>query len=125
MKVGTTIYHCKRISESNSEVEIFDKPIKYVLRPNHLTIQPNSGSIYQEVFGEFKDYSQKMCAIPYEMWDNQIKEGDRFYLEVTPKDLQSLEEPDEGWGYDADYKVVRVANQNRAIYYALESIIEA
>lgn len=124
MRVGTTIYHCKRTSKADSEIETFDKPVKHILRPNYLTIQPNSGSIYENVFGEYKDYSQKMCAIPYEMWDSQIKEGDRFYLEITPKDLESGEEPDDGWGHDADYKVVRVAKQNRTIYYALQSIIE-
>lgn len=123
MRVGATIYHCKRTSEADSEIETFARPVKHTLRPNYLTIQPNSGSIYENVFGEYKDYSQKVCAIPYDNWENEIKEGDRFYLEVTPKNLGG-EEPDEGWGYDADYKVVRVAKQNRAIYYALKSIIE-
>ena len=108
----------------NAEVETFSKPEKYVLRPRYLTIQPNSGSVYDSTFGEFKEYTEKGCATPYEVWENQISEGDRFYLDLIPKGFDVNSEPDEGWGFDANYVVNRVAKQNIAIYFALKSIVE-
>lgn len=124
MKNLSTVYHCKRTSPPEAEVETFAKPQKYILRPRYLTIQPNSGSVYDSVFGEFKDYTERGCAIPYEFWDTKISEGDRFYLDIKPKVAADGSEPDEGWGFDANYVVNRVAKQNVAIYFALKSIVE-
>jgi hypothetical protein len=125
MKNGLVVYHCKRTSGENAEIETFSMPVAYRLQPNYLTIQPSSGNIYDSTFGEFKDYSQKVCANPYERWDTEINEGDRFYLDMgVPSGYASQTEPDEGWGYDANYKVVKVAKQNHTIQYALKSVVE-
>lgn len=118
------MYHCRRTSSPDSEVETFAKPEKYVLRPRYLTIQPNTGNVYDSTFGEFKDYTEKGCATPYEFWETKISEGDRFYLDIIPEGLADNTEPDEGWGFDANYVVDRVAKQNIVIYFALKSIVE-
>ena len=123
MKNGSIVYHCQRTNEENAEIETFSAPILYVLSPNFLTIQPNTGNTYESTFGEYKDYSLKMCASPYDMWDSKIKEGDRFYIEKSPENFGE-EEPEFGWGNDADYRVMKVAKQNRVIYYALKSVVE-
>ena len=124
MKNGKVVYHCKRTSLPNAEVETFAKPERYILRPRYLTIQPNTGNVYDSTFGEFKNYTEKGCATPYEFWEAKISEGDRFYLDCEPKDIASKEEPDEGWGWDANYVVNKIAKQNIAIYFALNSIVE-
>lgn len=124
MKNGKVVYHCKRTSLPNAEVETFAKPEKYVLRPRYLTIQPNAGNVYDSTFGEFKDYTEKGCATPYEFWETKIGEGDRFYLDLLPEGFATNTEPDEGWGFDANYVVNRVAKQNIVIYFALKSIVE-
>lgn len=124
MRNQSIVYHCKRTSLPNAEVETFAKPEKYVLRPRYLTIQPNAGNVYDSTFGEFKDYTEKGCATPYEFWETKISEGDRFYLDIEPVGLADGVEPDEGWGFDANYVVNRVAKQNIAIYFALKSIVE-
>ena len=124
MKNGKVVYHCKRTSLPNAEVETFAKPEIYILRPRYLTIQPNTGNVYDSTFGEFKNYTEKGCATPYEFWETKISEGDRFYLDCEPKDIASKEEPDEGWGWDANYVVNKIAKQNIAIYFALNSIVE-
>lgn len=125
MKNGSIIYHCRRTSPPSAEIETFAKPEKYILRPHFLTIQPNNGNVYNNTFGEFKDYTQKGCATPYEFWETKISEGDRFYLAGTPKGLIEDTEPSEGWGADADYVVNQVAKQNVAVYFALKSIVES
>lgn len=124
MRNQSVVYHCKRTSLPNAEIETFAKPEKYVLRPRYLTIQPNNGSVYNTTFGEFKDYTEKGCATPYDFWENKISEGDRFYLDIEPVGLADGVEPDEGWGFDANYVVNGVAKQNVAIYFALKSIVE-
>lgn len=124
MRNLSTVYHCKRTSLPEAEVETFAKPEKYILRPRYLTIQPNSGNIYDSIFGEFKDYTEKGCAIPYELWETKISEGDRFYLDIVPRGFDKNLEPDEGWGFDANYVVNKIAKQNVAIYFALKSIVE-
>lgn len=123
MRNNSRVWHCKRISDRGAEIEVFDEPISYYLRPGYLTIQPKSGNMYTSAFGEFKDYSEQMCATPYELWDNEIKEGDRFYLDKEPDETQSNIE-EYGYGYDANYRVVRVAKQNRSIFFALKSILD-
>lgn len=124
MRNGSIVYHCKRTSLPSADVETFAKPQKYVLRQRYLTIQPNTGNVYDSTFGEFKDYTEKGCASPYEFWEAKIDEGDRFYLDCVPVGLAEDTEPDEGWGYDANYVVNRVAKQNIVIYFALKSIVE-
>ena len=124
MRNQSIVYHCRRTSSPDSEVETFAKPEKYVLRPRYLTIQPNTGNVYDSTFGEFKDYTEKGCATPYEFWETKISEGDRFYLDIIPEGLADNTEPDEGWGFDANYVVDRVAKQNIVIYFALKSIVE-
>lgn len=124
MRNQSVVYHCKRTSSPDSEIETFAKPEEYILRPRYLTIQPNAGSVYDSTFGEFKDYTEKGCATPYEFWETKISEGDRFYLDCVPRDVASKEEPEEGWGWDANYVVNRVAKQNKVIYLALKSIVE-
>ena len=123
MKNGSIVWHCKRTSGDGAEIEIFEEPVSYRLRIGYLTIQPKSGNMYTSVFGEFKDYSEQVCGTPYELWENVINEGDRFYLNKTPDtDEDNIEAY--GYGYDANYKVVKVSNQNRVIYFALKSIVE-
>ena len=124
MRNGSLVYICHRTSDRDAEFETFAKPVAYVLKPMFLTIQPNAGNVYQRTFGEFKDYTQQMCGIPYKYWENLLGEGDRLYLDAIPDGFQSRKEPDEGWGYDANYKIVKVAKQNKCIYYALQSILE-
>ena len=124
MKNGSIIYYCKRTSLPNAEIETFSRPEKYVLRPRFLTIQPNAGNIYDNSFGEFKDYSEKGVAMPYDFWKEKIGEGDRFYLDCEPQFLDNEIEPEEGWGFDANYRVIQVAKQNLSILFALKSIVE-
>lgn len=124
MRNGSIVYICHRISDEDDEVQEFGKPEAFVLRPMYLTIQPNAGNVYQRTFGEFKDYTHQMCGSPYQLWEKKIAEGDRVYLDSIPDGFKSKTEPDEGWGYDANYKIVKVAKQNKCIYYALQSMLE-
>lgn len=124
MRNGSVVYHCKRISNPNDVNQVFAKPEKYVLKPKHLTIQPFSGNIYDNTFGMFRDYTEKGCAYPYSFWDEKINDGDRFYLDKTPEGFETNEEPELGWGYDANFVVNQISKQNLVIYFGLKAILE-
>ena len=91
MRNGSVVYLCRRISPPSSDTQEFDKPQKFVLRPRYLTIQPFTGNIFDNTFGEFRDYTEKGCAVPYEFWESKISEGDRFYINTIPQGYETGE----------------------------------
>ena len=123
MRLGSVVYHCKYLGKDENGNEMFSEPKAHILRLNYMTIQPKSGNFFHQQFGDFKDYEQQMCCQPYLKWENEIKENDRFYLELKP-DTTSEKFESLGYGYDANYKVVKRSPQNIAIFYALGSIVE-
>lgn len=123
MKNGKTVYFCKRISEPGED-EQFSKPQAIVLRLGYLTIQPVSGYMDFQAYGEFVDITYRGIATPYEMWDGVFHEGDRFYLDKVPDGFLSGVEPELGWGYDANAKIIAVKPQNLAINLTIRNIVE-
>lgn len=123
MKNGKTVYFCKRISEPGED-EQFSKPQAIVLRLGYLTIQPVSGYMDFQAYGEFVDITYRGIATPYEMWDGVFHEGDRFYLDKVPDGFLSEVEPELGWGYDANAKIIAVKPQNVAINLTIRNIVE-
>ena len=123
MKNGSVVYFCKRTSEPDDDIETFAKPQAYTLRPQFFTIQPASGFLDTQEFGEFVNITSKGMLFPYERWFGVFHEGDRLYLEKVPDGYTTDVEPDDGWGYDADAKIYSVKNQNRAIALTIRSIV--
>lgn len=123
MRNGDFVYHCVR-SETEGGVEIFEKPVRYRLQANYLTIQPAGGFMDNQAFGEFTDQTNKGIAQPYERWENVFHNGDRFYLGKVPSGYIEDEEPDDGWGFDANAQVVSVKPQNKTIALTLRNIVE-
>ena len=123
MRNGKTVYFCKRTSSAGAE-EVFAKPVPYVLRLHYLTIQPVSGYMDFQSYGEFVDITHRGIATPYEMWDGVFHEGDRFYLDKVPDGYSNDTEPELGWGYDANAKIIAVKPQNLAINLTIRNIVE-
>ena len=90
----------------------------------YLTIQPVSGYMDFQVYGEFVDITHRGIATPYEMWDGVFHEGDRFYLDKVPDGFDDDTEPELGWGYDANAKIIAVKPQNFAINLTIRNIVE-
>lgn len=124
MRNGSVIYFCKRTSEPDDDIEVFAKPQAFVLKPQYFTIQPASGFLDTQAFGEFVDITNKGMVFPYEKWENVFHEGDRLYLDKEPDGYSTNVEPDDGWGYDADAKIYAVKKQNRAIALTIRSIVK-
>lgn len=124
MKNGSTIYFCSRTSSPDDDIETFAKPVAYTLKPMFLTIQPAGGFMDNQAFGEFTDITSKGIASPYSHWYGVFKEGDRLYLEHVPDGYVSGQEPEDGWGYDADAQIVAVKPQNKVIALTIRNIIK-
>lgn len=123
MKNGSVVYFCARTSLPNDDIETFAKPVPLTLRPMYLTIQPASGFMDNEAFGEFVDITNKGIASPYDKWYGFFNEGDRFYLQRVPSGYKEDEEPEDGWGQDADAQIVAVKPQNKVIALTIRNIV--
>ena len=124
MKNGSKVYFCERVSDPHDVIETFSKPVEYILRQNYLTIQPASGYMDLQQFGEFAKITHNGMAYPYEKWIDTFKEGDRLYLDKVPDGYESNTEPELGWGYDANAKIIAVKGQNRAVRLTIQDIVE-
>lgn len=123
MKNGSKIYFCKRTSQPHDDIETFAAPVEYTLKPMYLTIQPASGFMDNQAFGEFTDITNKGIASPYTRWYGVFTEGDRLYLEKVPDGYSTNTEPAEGWGYDADAQIIAVKPQNKVIALTIRNIV--
>ena len=89
-----------------------------------MTIQPTGGYLDVQTYGEFVDITHRGIATPYQMWDGVFHEGDRFYLDKVPDGFEGDSEPELGWGYDANAKIIAVKPQNLAINLTIRNIVE-
>lgn len=113
MRVGDSIWYCKRISDENAEISLFELPKEIKTRFHYLTIQP-ARRAYRDLleYGEhIKDYRIGI-AQPYALWDGVFNSGDRVYLDgKRPTNDDMLDESAE----NANYEVDNVEPQNLAI----------
>jgi hypothetical protein len=123
MQDESLVYHCKRTSLPNAEIETFAKPLAYRLKPMYMTVQPASGFSNIAEFGENVGKKWTMFCFPIRQWQDQINIGDRFYLDKSARDyVVSDVEPEDGWGYDANARVEDVREQNQYIKVILQKI---
>ena len=62
-------------------------------------------------------------AQPYYRWADLLKEGDRFYIDgAKPFIPETDEEPEDGWGFDANARISSVRLQNLAVRFILQKI---
>lgn len=123
MKNGLKVWHCKRISKDGDKIEKFSKPVEYTLRFHYLTIQPVSGYDAVVEFGENVSKMWYAIAQPYDYWINEVKEGDRFYVDgIKPNIPIGNTEPEDGWGHDANARIYSVRPQNLAVKLILQKI---
>lgn len=122
MRNGEKVWYCERISKDGEKLEVFGKPQELILALHHLTIQPASGYDMVEEFGEMTSKTWNAIGQPYGKWMH-LKEGDRFYVDgARPYIPEDGEEPEDGWGYDANARIYSVRPQNLAVRFILQKI---
>lgn len=82
MKVGQSIWHCKRIGEDENGIITYAEPKEYILRFNYLTVNPASGYLATIQYGEQINKVWTMKANK-RLFENIFSEGDVLYIEGT------------------------------------------
>lgn len=75
MRNGSVVYFCARTSLPHDDIETFAKPVPIVLGIRNLTIQPASGYLDNQRFGEFVEQTNKGIAQPYDRWFGYFQIG--------------------------------------------------
>ncbi len=118
MKVGQSIWHCKRLYENDNGIIVYDKPKEYILAFNYLTINPASGYISTLQYGEKISKVWNMKAKSW-AFDGIFNEGDLLYIEGNKPDLENK---DYIYGDGANAKVTAVLPFLISISITLERI---
>jgi len=115
-----SIWHSKRISATNAEIEIFAEPKEYKLRFNYLSIQPASGYTNIAQFGERVSRTWLGIANQY-VFNGIFTEGDRLYIDGVNPDI--VLEMLNGFGYSANAIIKSVQSQNRCVRLTIEKLV--
>lgn len=86
MKVGQSIWLCKRLYENNEGIIVYDEPKEYKLAFNYLTINSASGYLATLQYGEQLSKIWNMKA-KKPFFDGAFDEGDLLYIEGNKPDL--------------------------------------
>lgn len=123
MRNGSRVWWCARTSKDGDDIETFAEPVEFMLRIRFLTIQPSSGYDNVVEFGENLGRTWNAIGQPYDYWFGKVKEGDRWYIDgAEPYFPEDGEEPEDGWGADANARVSSVRPQNEAFRFILQKI---
>ena len=118
MRVGSSVWHCSRINNSNSTVSEYSKPTEIKTRFNHFTVMPATSRGFMEVMKYGEDIDNTWTAIANEKaFNGKIKVGDLFWLDGE-KPIAELEE-EYGNGATATAVVKSVAYVNLSIAITL------
>lgn len=80
MKIGQSIWHCKRLRETEDGIVVYANPQEYKLNLRYLSVSPASGYLATVQYGEklSKVWNMK-AAKPF--FDGVFKAGDLLYIE--------------------------------------------
>lgn len=123
MKLGETIWLCRRINdEENEDLILYDAPEKIRTAFNYLTVQPTrvalnnmAGFYTTEEQGEHLANGWNMVA-NYDIFIDKIQAGDLIYVDGVQPDEDSVN------GQGANAIVTFVREQNRVIFYTLNRV---
>lgn len=87
MRVGQSIWHCKRLYENDEGIIVYSEPIEYKLNFNYLTINAASGYLATIQYGEKLNKMWSMKAAKT-FFDGVFNEGDLLYIEGNKPNVE-------------------------------------
>jgi hypothetical protein len=119
MRIGKSVWHARRINDTNAEIAEYEKPVEIITRPNYLTIMPASSRGYLEMLqsGEMLQNTWIGTANG-RVFDGAIKAGDVMWLDGESP-IENIEET-YGYGASATAEVKSVSEVNLSLYIRLE-----
>lgn len=114
MKLGDTIYYCKKIKD---KVEEYEAPIPITLKFNYFTLMPASEYNDVAVYGE-DIVSRYRAYAKFSIWGMKFETGDKLYIDYAkPVD-------DEEYGKSANAEITAVLYQNLFIRLEIKKLTQ-
>lgn len=118
MRMGKTIWHCKRISPPDSEVRVFDEPKPYTLSFGRLNLQPASGYTSTVLYGE-RIMERWTLLANSRFFEGVFAEGDLLYIDDA---FPNIDDENYVNGDGANAVVDSVREQNLRLRIMLKSV---
>lgn len=112
MKIGETLYHCRRTIDTNKFVE-YSNAVGYRTRLGYITCRPTGGYVDTLELGEKVSHSWKIIA-NYDKFKNKFNEGDLLFLDGKV--------PNSANGNGANAIITSVRYQNKVIMIIAETL---
>ena len=120
MKIGQSVWHAKRKLVENATIPEFEKPVKYTIKPNYLTIMPASTRGYLEVVKYGEDVENTWTGIAnYIAFENIFSVGDVMWVDGEQPDVET--ENQYGYGCTANAVITSALPVNRSISLTLKT----
>lgn len=119
MRVGDSIWYCKKLDEPDDVGNEFGSPIEVKTALNHFTVMGKSG--YSDIieFGDSVSSYLTAIAQPYARWENEFHSGDLFYCNGAKPS-----ESEDYYGQNANYTVDSIDYGNLRIKLTLKKVAE-
>ena len=114
MKLGDTIYYCKK---KKDRVEEYEQPIAITLRFNHFTLMPASEYNDVAVYGE-DVVSRYRAFANYSIWGKKFETGDKLYIDGATPDN------DDEYGKTANAEITAVLYQNLFVRLEIKKLTQ-
>lgn len=117
MKVGDSVWYCKKLAEPSSDGNMYSAPIEVKTSLGIFTVVDSRGYLDILEFGnDVKKYATAI-AQPYERWKNEFAEGDLFYCNGNQPS-----ENEDFYGEKANFVVDNVDYGNLRIKLTLKKV---
>lgn len=117
MRVGDSVWFCKKLTEPDENGEEFAEPVEIKTRLMYFTVMGKKGFSEIENLGDTTSSSLTAIAQPYELWKNEFHNNDLFYCNgAKPSDNE------EYYGQFANYRVSDIDYGNMRIKLTLDRV---
>lgn len=117
MKLGSPVWHAKRIVENNAEIPKFSKPVMYITTLRYLTVMPVKGLTAIMQYGEKVEKTWRAEAMQM-AFAGVFQEGDVMYINGHAPDEEL--EAKYGYGSSANGLIRNVEEGNLGIKITIE-----
>ena len=115
MKLGDTIYYCKKIK---GEIEQYEKPKPIRLKFNYFTLMPASEYTDVMIYGEDVNTGFRAYA-DFSIWGRTFDAGDKLYIDYAkPND-------DEEYGKNANAEITAVMYNNLFVKIEIRKLVQS
>lgn len=117
MKVGDSVWYCRRLKEPDENGEDYSAPIEIKTRFMYFTVMGKMGDSNIAMWGDTTSSVLQAIAQPYRLWEDTFHNGDLFYCNgVKPTETEDY------YGQLANYRVSDVDFGNMRIKLTLDRV---